>query len=135
MNTILIDTDILLDVGLGREPFVESSSTVLEYAENGQVKAFIAWHSIANFYYITEKGNPNKTNIGFIQDLLQFVKISPTKTQDALFAISLGLPDFEDALQVAAANAINASYILTRNIKHYKKSPIPAMTPAEFIQI
>ncbi len=133
MNIILIDTDILLDVALAREPFLNESSIILDRAESGQLKAFIAWHTIANFYYMTEKGSNGKNNISFIKDLLQFVKISPTKTVDVLYAIDLNFKDFEGALQVAAAKVCKANFIVTRNIKHYKSSPIPAIIPAKFL--
>ena len=41
--------------------------------------------------------------------------------------------DFEDVLQVAVARAGSAELIITRNIKHYKKRPISAVTPEQFI--
>ncbi len=135
MNIILIDTDILLDVAFGRQLFFEDSATILDHTESGYLKSFIAWHSVANFYYITEKGSKGKDNIGFIKDLLQFVKIAPTTTDDALYAIRLNFNDFEDALQVAAAKSCKANYIITRNIKHYKKSPTPAITPSDYLKI
>ena len=46
---VLIDADVLIDVALDREPFVEHSSLVLDFAENRKFLAYIAWHSIANF--------------------------------------------------------------------------------------
>jgi len=41
--------------------------------------------------------------------------------------------DFEDALQLAAAVACGAGVILTRNTADFKASPIPVMTPEEFL--
>ena len=38
---------------------------------------------------------------------------------------------FEDAVQVAAARACGASHIVTRNVRHFARSPIPAITPRE----
>lgn len=134
MKIILIDTDILLDVALGREPFYNDSSILLDHAESGYLKGFIAWHSVANFYYITEKGSKGKDNIAFIKELLHFIKIAPTTTSDALYAVGLNFNDFEDVLQVAAAKSCKANFILTRNIKHYNKSPIPAITPLNYLK-
>jgi RNA polymerase sigma-70 factor (TIGR02943 family) len=42
--------------------------------------------------------------------------------------------EFVDALQMAAARSCSAEYIITRNIKHYKNSVIPAITPQRFIE-
>ena len=132
--TALIDTDILIDVALEREPFSEHSSKVLDHAETRSFQAFIAWHSIANFYYTVSSSLQNHHAKEFIKELLNFIKVSPTKTKDALYAGSLDVPDFEDALQIAAAKACNAKYIITRNLIHYKKSPVPAISPEDFIK-
>ena len=96
-------------------------------------KAFIAWHSIANFYYIVSSGSSSSESREFVVELLQFVEVSKTNTKDALFAAELNLKDFEDALQVAAARACRAEYIITRNVKHYQKSPVPALNPKDFL--
>jgi predicted nucleic acid-binding protein len=47
----------------------------------------------------------------------------------------LGFADFEDAVIAAIARREKADYIITRNIKDYSKSPIPAITPEEFLAL
>jgi hypothetical protein len=42
--------------------------------------------------------------------------------------------DYEDAVQAATAERIRATAIITRNIKDYQQSKIPAFTPAEFLE-
>jgi predicted nucleic acid-binding protein len=42
--------------------------------------------------------------------------------------------DYEDAVQAATAERIRAAAIVTRNIKDYQRSKIPAFTPAEFLK-
>jgi predicted nucleic acid-binding protein len=132
---VLLDTDILIDVALNRDSHFNDSAAVLDLIESGFPKAFIAWHSIANFYYITGEQNKKKNSIEFIRDLLQFVNVAPTTTKDALSATTLSFNDFEDALQVAAAQSCKAQYIITRNIKHYKSSPVQAITPSAFLKL
>ncbi len=129
---VLLDTDVLIDVALNREPFSEFSSIVLDSAEQRLLQAFIAWHSISNFYYITSSIIPEADSKVFMKELLQFVQVAPTTTKDALYATALNLKDFEDALQIAAAKACDAEFIITRNIKHYKNCPIEVKTPKEF---
>ena len=131
---VLLDTDVLIDVALDRKPFVEYSSAVLDLAENHRIKGFIAWHSVANFYYLVSSASNKKLTRNFIIELLQFIEISETKTEDAIYAANLKVPDLEDGLQIAAAKACGADFILTRNLKHYKKSPITAITPEVFIK-
>ena len=128
----LIDTDVLIDVALNRKQFAAYSSAIIDAAEQKRIEVFVAWHTISNFYYVTSSSINNAKSKQFIIDLLQFVKISPTNTQDALYAAKLKISDFEDAMQIAAAIACKAEKIITRNIKHYKKSPLPALTPKLF---
>lgn len=73
------------------------------------------------------KGGPLAKD--FIRDLLRFVKIASTNHKDILYALRLPLNDFEDSLQCACAIAAGAEVIATRNIKDYRRSPIPAQYP------
>lgn len=128
---ILIDTDVLIDVALARTPHVEDSAELLTRLERGPHGAFIAWHSIANFYYLVRPTRGGEDARDFIVDLTRFVRVAPTDTEAVHFAASLPMKDFEDALQVAAARACGASAIVTRNVGDYEGAPIRAMTPSE----
>ncbi len=121
---ILIDTDVLIDVALNRTPHARYSALILDTVQQHRFDAFIAWHSIANFYYLVASPKTNEAAREFIGELLTFVSIAPTRTEDALYALRLPMPDFEDALQVSAAKVCQAEYIITRNIKHFKRSPV-----------
>ena len=41
--------------------------------------------------------------------------------------------DFEDALQAAAAERVHADYLITRNVRDFKKSKVTAILPTEFL--
>ena len=131
---VLLDTDILIDVALDRKPFSYFSSLVLDAGEKNAFKSFIAWHSIANFYYIVSSNSSSYDSKDFLVELLQFVEVAKTDTQSAFYAAQLNLSDFEDALQVAAARACHAEYIISRNVKHYQKSPVMALSPKDFLK-
>lgn len=45
-------------------------------------------------------------------------------------ALSLGMTDFEDAVQVAAALQVDADYIVTRNDRDFRASSVSAKLPA-----
>ena len=49
---ILIDTDVLIDVALDREPFSDAASELLDRLQTGPKRAYVAWHTVANFYYL-----------------------------------------------------------------------------------
>lgn len=132
--TVLLDTDILIDVALDRKPFSDYSSEVLDNAEQRVFQAYVAWHSLSNFYYVVSSSAPKVDAKDFLTDLLTFVEVAPTGTKDALYATSLEIGDFEDALQIAAAKACEAEMIVTRNVKHYRGSPIQVHLPQQFLR-
>ncbi len=52
-------------------------------------------------------------------------------TAAARYAVSLPMADFEYAMQVAAARACGAQHVVTRNVRDFVRSPIPAVTPQD----
>jgi predicted nucleic acid-binding protein len=124
---ILLDTDVLLDVALNREAFVAASRGVLHWAEGQPGNAAVAWHTLSNIAYLTT--SPRE----FIRQLLEFVEVAPAGTDEARQALLLPMNDLEDALQASAAIAFRASFIVTRNVRDYQKSPVRALSPAQFL--
>jgi len=127
---ILLDCDVLLDVMAGREKFLADSARVLDACETGKIHGAIAWHTLANAYYLADDG---KQALKFFDDLLSFVEVAGGDTESARAAIHSGFADFEDALQSACAAKFDADYIVTRNVKDYRLSRIEAIAPADFI--
>ena len=134
MTRILVDTNIFLDVLCEREDVVDASEAALNWCVDHPNEAWMAWHSLSNLHFIGLKYVSKSKTEAFISDMLEIFEISPTDTRSARFARMLPMTDFEDALQVAAAVMVKADFILTRNLKDYKKSPIPAMAPEEFVE-
>lgn len=130
---LLIDTDILIDVAINRLPHAEDSANTLQMLELQRAKIFVAWHTLSNFFYLVRPKMGKKDTLNFIGKLLKIAQVSPTETSHLKSALSLNLPDFEDGLQVAAALACDADYIISRNLKDYKKSPIKAISPTQFL--
>jgi len=97
----------------------------------------MAWHSLSNIYYILSRPKtPGRFDSRiFLRDLLNFITVVPTGTNDAQVALALPLTDFEDALQVSAALHANVDYIISRNKDHYRSSPISALSPVEFLAV
>ena len=128
---ILIDTDVLIDVALDREPFSDAASELLDRLQTGPKRAFVAWHTLSNFYYLVASSQGGSDARTFITELIRFVAVADCGTSAIGFAAGLGMPDFEDAMQVAAARACRARFVVTRNARDFRHSPIPAITPSE----
>lgn len=131
---ILLDTDVLIDVALDRPPHATAAAELLTILERRPRMAFVAWHTLSNFYYLVSPTRGKDDARSFLVELTRFVSVAPTDTEDFHFAAGLPLADFEDALQVAAARACGAVYVATRNVRDFRSSPVPARTPAELVK-
>jgi predicted nucleic acid-binding protein len=57
-----------------------------------------------------------------------------TAALDCQKAIPLDVNDYEDAVMIETAIRIQADCIVTRNLQDYSKSPIPVLSPQEFLE-
>ena len=128
---ILLDTDVLIDIALDRRPYSDPASALLDRIERGSEGAYVAWHSLSNLYYIVSPSRGGVSTREFIVQLTRFVSVATTDTESARYAAELPIADFEDAMQVAAARACGARWIVTRNLGDYERSPVRAVSPRE----
>ena len=131
---VTVDLNVLLDVAQNRLPHYQASEEVLRRAREGEYGAVLPGHAITTLHYIIEKWSgaelANQTIDGFLAD---FIIHSPDK---AIFqrARQLPLKDFEDAIVATVAEVTGSDYIVTRNVQDFAESPVPAVTPAEFLE-
>ena len=132
---ILIDTNVIIDFLITREPFFKSSSKIIEKCAAGELKGYIAFHSVPNLWYILRKISEEKRREWLI-DICSFLKIVGVTHDEVLKAIkTVDFKDFEDCLQDRCANSIDADYNITRNVADFNNSEIPAILPEDFCQL
>jgi len=112
------------DVALDREDDADSAALLLDRVENGEVRASVAWHSISDLCCLVVPAHGGVRTRDFIVQLVSFVDVARTGTEAMRHAAGLPPADFEDAMQVAAARACGARWIVTRNLRDYTRSPI-----------
>ena len=132
---ILLDTDVLIDVALDRAPHADPAAELLSRLERRTRRGFVAWHTLSNFYYLVSPARGKGDARAFLVDLTRFILVAPTDTDALRFAADLSFPDFEDALQVAAAVSCGASFIATRNVRDFQRSPVPARAPKDLLDV
>ena len=116
--------------GLRRYRFPSASSKYAATSMRSGARGFVAWHTVSNFFYLVSARQGAAATRRFIEELMQFVDIAPTTTVHLRAASALSFKDFEYAMQVGAALACAAECIATRNARDFRRSPIPALTPA-----
>ena len=131
---ILVDTDVLMDVALGRPDFGPDSRAVIDWSERTPGTAVIAWHTVSNLFYLICAARSDLFARSFISDLIKVVTVTSGGTEGVRQALAMRMKDLEDALQVAAAISGSVDHIVTRNTTDYRGSVIPALTPREFLR-
>lgn len=132
---LLIDTNVVLDVILGRVPWASEGALLVDAVARQQARGFVAAHSITTVYYFVEKERGRAIAVTAVSDLLQVLTVVPIDAADFQRALALNLKDFEDAVQVAACLKAGAQYLVTRNGKDYRGAPLTPHTPGEMLGI
>ena len=130
---LLIDANILLDVLQKREPHYKYSSIIWKLCEAGKVTGYVSVLTFMNMVYIMRKElSPEKIDDVYKALALIFTFEALTE-EDVKNALEMRLKDFEDAVQIQTAKRVGADFIITRNVKDFMKSPIPAYSPEELL--
>lgn len=133
--TILVDTNVIIDFLITREPFYEASSEIIKKCADGELTGYIAFHSIPNLWYILRK-IPEDRRREWMTDICSFLQIAGASHEEVLKAIKMKeFRDFEDCLQDKCAKNVGAKYIITRNVKDFINSDIPAIFPEDFLKV
>jgi predicted nucleic acid-binding protein len=130
---ILIDTNVILDLLLEREPFVENEIALFDQIEQGKLEGHIAAATITNIFYIIRKTEGREVAIDAIHRLLIGLHFCAVDRQTVETALSLGLKDFEDSIQLACATLSQLEGIVTRDRKDFIGSNLPIYSPTELL--
>lgn len=134
MMRVLFDTDIALDVLLNRQPFAAEAAALWIAAERQQIMGFVTPVTCVNVFYIMRR-QPRSAEIAraAIGDILMIMQLCPVDRGIVDAAYALPMPDFEDAVQAAAAHAAALDAIVTRNTVDFTGAPVPVLTSAELL--
>jgi predicted nucleic acid-binding protein len=130
---VLIDTNIVLDLLLERESFVEAAIELFEQVEQGHLVGYIAATTVTNIFYIMRKTEGRAAAIAAIQRLLMGLKLCPVDQSIVAAALRIGLKDFEDGIQLACALQNRLDGIVTRDRKDFADASLPIYSTAEVL--
>ncbi len=131
---ILIDTNVVLDLILEREPFVTPALHLMAQIDQGHVEGYIAATTITNLFYIVRKTEGREVALDVIKQLTENLKLCSVDHETIQTALNLDLKDFEDGVQLACATLNKLDCIVTRDRQDFAGSPLPVFSPTEFLQ-
>ncbi|MBZ0201397.1 MAG: PIN domain-containing protein [Ignavibacteria bacterium] len=134
MKKIFLDSDVILDLLLEREPYHHSITLLLEKVKSGDIVLHTSSICILNINYILRKSYSHDYVKEVLNKLLHFVNILSVDSGIIHLSLNSDFIDFEDGVQYYCSLNNDISEIITRNIKDYKPSKIPVLTPEEFLE-
>ena len=130
---LLIDGNILLDVLQKREPHFDASAKIWKLCETEQAEGFVSALTLANLVYVMRKELVPETIEDVLKKLSLIFRFADLCVGDLNHAAAMHWSDFEDAVQAVTAERIHADFLITRNVRDFKQSKVPALTPSEFL--
>ncbi len=133
MKKLFIDSDVLLDLLLDREPFSEDTAILIEKSIESQIKLYTSILSIANMHYIIGRLETKKRADSKINKILKIISIENSGQTVIDKATKSKFTDFEDSIQNFCAVEASHKILITRNTKDYKESELSIFTPKEYL--
>jgi len=132
---VLFDTNIILDVLLDRKPFSDHASYLMSKVERSEINGFLCATTVTTIHYLLSKYLNKEKAIGSINSIVALFEIASVNRLVIENALESKFADFEDSVLHESARHAGVEYIITRNIKDFKKSIIPAYTSTEFLSM
>ena len=129
MKRLLLDVNIALDLVLARPPFSTEAAALWGAAETGRVEIVLPAHGVTTVYYLAARAKGNAFAARVVEDLLVVPAVAGVDGRVLRRALALGWPDFEDAVCAAAAEAAACDFLVTRDPKGYRDSPVTVVEP------
>lgn len=132
---VLVDTNIILDDFLEREPFVEDAAALMEAIESKRIVGYVTATTLTNIFYIARRQTRSielaRQAVSVTLGLMQICSVD-SDILEAAFAYNLR--DFEDAVQLACAIAENLDAIITRNPQDFTGATLPILSASELLE-
>jgi predicted nucleic acid-binding protein len=131
---ILIDTNVILDLALERQPYHVAAERILEASDFERFHLFISASMVTDIYYVLRKQIGKQNAWNYLRDLFVSVDVCQVDKRSVLQALSSTFSDFEDAVQYFAALDSGIEMILTRNPGDFPGSSVPVIDPQVFVR-
>ena len=130
---ILLDTNVVLDLLLAREPFVEAAREIFVLAESRELEACLCATSLTTLHYLMQKAADKAEADTLVATLLELFEVAPVDKDVLIDASVSNGTDYEDSVIAAAAKAAGMDRIVTRDNGGFKNSTVPVLHPDEFL--
>lgn len=131
---VLLDTNIMLDSFLEREPFVRDAKALLEAIQSQRIEGYVTATTLTDIFYIVRRQTRSlELAKRAVSTTLTLMQVCTVDRSILSAAISSSLPDFEDGVQLACAISENLNAIITRDPKGFVGATVAILSASEFL--
>ena len=125
---LLIDTNIILDVLLAREPHWPAAADLLSLIERSKTAhGVVVATTITTLDYLLSKALSRSEARRHIATLMDLFEVAPVDKHVLIRALNSAFRDFEDAVLYHAALAVGVDAIVTRDHVGFEHSQLPVL--------
>jgi predicted nucleic acid-binding protein len=132
MKKILIDLNVIIDF-LNKRKNHKSASQVIDLCVKKKVTGYVCAHEITTLAYFLRKKSGYKKVKLVLNEIFEIFKVISVSKKILTQALLSEINDYEDAVIEKSALLKNIDFIISRNIKDFKKSRIKTISPVEFL--
>jgi predicted nucleic acid-binding protein len=132
---VLLDTNVILDVLLERQPHLRFSQALWAAIEMGAGKGLLAAHALTTIHYLVAQRYGKAHAMHTVVALVRVFTVATVDQSVVAEALILPSVDFEDAVTAAAARAAGCDFIATRDPKGFRGSPVRALKPEAIVPL
>ena len=131
---IFVDNNVVIDALLQRSPFNEAAERILIACADAH-RGYLSVNSLTDIFYVLRKNMNAAAAKVAVQKLMELLEIVAVNDEDCLYALSLPIDDFEDALIVICGMNAGVDCIVTRDEEFLKiESIVPVIPPDELLR-
>ncbi|MDA3822129.1 MAG: PIN domain-containing protein [Bacteroidales bacterium] len=135
MINVFLDIDVIVDYITDRKPFSDNAEKIFALIEQKKIEGHTSSLCFSNLYYLLRQQITRTKALDILKNLAELLNILKVDEDTILQALSSGFNDFEDAIQYYSVLEYKSiEMIVTRNIKDYKHSELPVMSPDSLLK-
>lgn len=132
---ILIDTNVVLDLMLDRQPWSQDAGELFARVETGEIEGYLCATTVTTIHYLATRVVGRDAALQQVRKLLSLFEVAPVHRPVLEAAMELDFGDYEDAVLYEAARQVAARAIVTRNPRDFKAADLPVLLPTEFNEV
>ena len=132
-TAVLLDTNIIIDLFLLRQPFVEDANALVLLVEDGKLQASLCATSVTAVDCLLARELGKVSARAHVLRLLKTFDIAAVNRRVLQDAAESQLKDFEDAVISESAKASGIPTIITRNGKDFVGCGLRVYSPSQWL--